>query len=347
MPTYPVPGPMAQPRQFGEETRGAHVQMTQLSAHPDGADDGRDVVAGLTAAPKWVPTRFLYDERGSQLFERITDLPEYYPTRTELAIMERHAPDIAAATGASELIELGSGSARKIRALLDAFLRDGRGPSLRYVPVDVSAAAVRTNCGDLAAHYPGLDIRAFVGTYEQALAALPPAPDGPRLALFLGSTIGNLTEMQLAGFLDAVHAAIGRGAWFLVGMDLQKPADILEAAYDDAEGVTATFNLNVLHHLNWRFDGDFEVPAFKHVAYYDRSQGQIEMHLESLRPQTATLRAIDLTVAVAEGERIHTEISRKFNLPEIFETFAARDFQRVCHWTDPKDWFALALFRSV
>lgn len=338
---------MTQWGEFDQATRSAGVQMTQLAAPEDHADDGRDVVAGLSAAPKWVPTRFLYDERGSQLFERITDLPEYYPTRTELAILERHAADIAAASGASELIELGSGSARKTCALLDAFLTDRQGPPLRYVPVDVSVEAVRASCDDLAARYPTLDIRALVATYEQALAALPPAPGGPRLALFLGSTLGNLTEAQLAGFLGTVHAAIGRGAWFLVGMDLQKPADILEAAYDDAQGVTAAFNLNVLHHLNWRFDGDFDVSAFKHVAFYDRAQGQIEMHLESLRAQTATLRALDLTVALAEGERIHTEISRKFNPSRIHETFAAHGFERVRHWTDPKDWFALALFRAV
>lgn len=335
---------MSKAGRTAEHGESSRLRWTEFASPEAEEDDGRDVVEGLSATPKWLPTRFFYDDRGSVLFERITRLPEYYPTRTELAILEGRAREISSETGPVEVIELGSGSARKTRALLDAYHSDGR--RLRYMPVDVSAGIVRDSSTALIERYPELDVWALVGTYEQALAELPSAANDPRMAVFLGSTIGNLTAAQLADFLGTVHRALGRGSWFLVGMDLQKPVDVLEAAYNDSEGITAQFNLNMLRHLNERYDGDFDLAGFSHVAYYDREEQQIEMYLESVAEQRVSLRALDLAADFAQGERIHTEISRKFNLPDIVETFARYGFEEVRHWTDPKEWFALVLFRA-
>lgn len=320
-------------------------RWTQFETLSSNDDDGSDVVAGLSADPKTLPARYFYDDHGSVLFERITRLPEYYPTRTEFALLERYARDIAVLTGPCELLELGSGSARKTRTLLDAY--NQKELPLRYLPVDVSAGIVKDSSRGLIDAYPGLDVWALVGTYEQALAELPPRTLDSRMAIFLGSTLGNFEPQETAAFLDRIHAALPQGAYFLVGLDLQKPVDILEAAYNDSAGVTAAFNLNMLAHLNARFDGDFRLGRFSHEAIYNRRDHQIEMHLESLADQTVTLAGLDFQAAFAGGETVRTEISRKFNLPDVVETFAAHGFARAHHWTDENDWYGLVLFRSV
>ncbi|MDJ0948787.1 MAG: L-histidine N(alpha)-methyltransferase [Alphaproteobacteria bacterium] len=320
-------------------------RWTQFEAQAQEDDGGEDVIAGLSATPKTLPARYFYDDRGSILFERITRLPEYYLTRTELSLLENRAREVAAVTGPCELLELGSGSARKTRALIDAY--DNKDLPLRYLPVDVSAGILKDSSRGLIDAYPALDVWALVGTYEQALAELPPRELDNRMAVFLGSTLGNLNSSEIAGFLENVHQALPGGSYFLVGLDLQKPVDILEAAYNDSEGVTAAFNLNMLAHLNERFEGDFDLTKFEHLAFYNPEEQQIEMHLRSRADHEVRLGALDLQVPFAEDETMRTEISRKFNLPDIIETFARHGFAATQHWTDPNDWFALILFRSA
>lgn len=304
-------------------------------------DDGSDVIQGLTQIPKTLPCKYFYDDRGSELFEQITDLPEYYPTRTEQEILETSVSEIIALTGACELIELGSGSSRKTHTLLTAYsqLPD----PLHYYPIDVSAGILRSTALDLLATYPQLNVCGVAGTYERALAQLPPRIIENRLLMFLGSTMGNLDDRSRGIFLAQIQQALQPGEFFLLGVDLQKPINILEAAYNDAQGVTAAFNLNVLRHLNDRFDGNFNLDNFAHLAFFNPTASQIEMHLKSLTDQTVKLKALDLEISLKLGETIHTEISRKFNLPALTDTLTAHALQPLKIWTDPQDWFGLIL----
>ena len=306
--------------------------------------DGEDVVTGLTETQKWLPARYFYDDHGSALFERITGLPEYYLTRCEEEILAHSSGDIAALTGACELIELGSGSARKTRALLDAYA--GLGHRVRYLPIDVSAGILKSSAGELLADFPALEIWGLIGTFDAALAGLPERALPRRMAIFLGSTIGNLNNVELAAFLSMVRGALAAGEYFLVGADLQKSIDIIEAAYNDAAGVTAAFNLNMLEHLNRRFGGDFDVAKFSHRAFYDRRYDRMEMHLVSAERQTVRLAGLDLTVGFSAGETILTEISRKFDLPGLRQRFADAGFAAVETWTDDDRFFSLSLFRA-
>jgi L-histidine Nalpha-methyltransferase len=304
-------------------------------------DDGSDVIHGLTQTPKTLPCKYFYDDRGSELFEQITDLPEYYPTRTEQSILETYVSEIIALTGACELIELGSGSSRKTHTLLTAYsqLPD----PLHYYPIDVSAGILRSTALDLLATYPQLNVCGVAGTYERALAELPPRIIENRLLMFLGSTMGNLDDRSRDIFLTQVQQALQPGEFFLLGVDLQKPIDILEAAYNDAQGVTAAFNLNVLRHLNDRFDGNFNLDYFAHLAFFNPTASQIEMHLKSLTAQTVKLKALNLEISLKSGETIHTEISRKFNLPALTDTLTDHALQPLKIWTDPQSWFGLIL----
>ncbi len=306
--------------------------------------DGEDVVTGLTEVQKWLPARYFYDDRGSALFECITELPEYYLTRSEEAILAESSGDIARLTGACELIELGSGSARKTRALLDAYASLGH--PVRYLPIDVSAGILKSSAGQLLADFPALEIWGLIGTFDTALAGLPERSLPRRMAIFLGSTIGNLNNVEMSAFLGMVRGALAEGEYFLVGADLQKPIEIIEAAYNDAAGVTAAFNLNMLEHLNRRFDGDFDLAKFSHRAAYDRRYDRIEMHLVSAERQSVTLAGLDLTAGFAAGETILTEISRKFDLPSLRERFADAGFAAVETWTDGDEYFSLNLFRA-
>ena len=278
---------------------------------PDGFLAGAlraDVRAGLSASPKFLPPKWFYDERGSELFEKITLLPEYYPTRTERSILAAAAPGIAAATGAAVLVELGSGSSEKTRLLLDA-LRDA-GTLRSYVPVDVSETALIAAARRVQASYPGLGVRAVVSDFEEQLGV--PDTSGPRLVAFLGSTIGNLLPDQRAAFLARLRAGLHPGDALLLGTDLVKDPAVLLAAYDDAAGVTAAFNKNVLSVLNTELGADFDAELFDHMAVWDPQNEWIEMRLRSAEEQTVRLPGAGLTVQFAAGEQWRTEVSAKF-----------------------------------
>lgn len=303
--------------------------------------DGQDVITGLTQTPKSLPPKYFYDDRGSLLFEQITQLPEYYLTRTETAILQQSAEAIATLTGPCELIELGSGSATKTRILLNAYQRQGC--PLRYLPVDVSGGILEDSARQLLKAYPTLSIYGLVSTYEPALANLP-APELPsRMIAFIGSTLGNLSPQECDAFLAQISAALVPGDYFLLGIDLRKDPAILEAAYNDSQEVTAAFNLNMLHHLNWRFQGNFQPDNFQHVAFYNPIAHQIEIYIESQVAQTATLKALDLTVAFTPGERLLSEISRKFDLQAMTADLKKYQLEVIKPFTDEHSWFGLLL----
>jgi L-histidine N-alpha-methyltransferase len=301
-----------------------------------------DVRAGLSGAPKELPPRWFYDERGSQLFDQITRLPEYYLSRREREILAARGPEVAAVTGAGTLVELGSGTSEKTRLLLDA-LRD-EGSLRRFVPVDVSEPTLRAAAEAVAAEYPGLEVHAVVGDLERHLPLLPRG--GERLVAFLGSTIGNLLPDERAGFLAGLRRALSPGEWLLLGADLVKDEARLLAAYDDAAGVTAEFNLNLLAVVNRELGGDFDRDAFEHVARWDAAGERIEMLLRSRRAQRVAVSDLGLGVAFAAGEELHTEWSAKFRRDGIEAELAAAGFEPVRWWTDAGGDFGLALARA-
>ncbi|MBV9092714.1 MAG: L-histidine N(alpha)-methyltransferase [Streptosporangiaceae bacterium] len=301
-----------------------------------------DAHAGLTAVPKSLPPKWFYDAQGSALFDKITELPEYYPTRAEREILRARAAPIAAQTRARTLVELGSGSSEKTRLLLDALRAAG---TLRcYVPVDVSEAALAAAGEALSAEYPGLDVRAVVSDFEEHLG-LP--ADGevpaPRLLAFLGSTIGNLLPAERASFLARVRAGLRAGDSFLLGTDLVKDRAALLAAYDDSSGVTAEFNKNVLAVLNAELGADFDRDAFEHVVVWDERCEWIEMRLRSLTAQTVHLPGIGLSVSFAAGEEMRTEVSAKFRRAGVAAELAAAGFAMRSWWTDSATRFSLSL----
>ncbi len=298
-----------------------------------------DVRAGLGATPKTLPPKWFYDERGSELFDEITRLPEYYPTRTERSILVAHARDLAELTKADTLVELGSGTSEKTRLLLDA-LRDA-GTLERFVPFDVSEQTLRDAAAAVAAEYPGVRVHAVVGDFEHHLGDLPGG--GTRVVAFLGSTIGNLAPVPRARFLTDLAATLAPGDALLLGTDLVKDVDRLLAAYDDAAGVTAAFNRNVLSVLDRELDADFDPQAFDHVAVWDAVEEWIEMRLRSRRAQTIHVRALELEVDFAAGEEMRTEISAKFRRARVEQELAAAGFRLAEWWTDPAGDFALSL----
>jgi L-histidine N-alpha-methyltransferase len=301
-----------------------------------------DARAGLTASPKSLPPKWFYDAQGSALFDKITELPEYYPTRAEREILQATAAGIAGQTRARTLVELGSGSSEKTRLLLDALRAQG---TLRcYVPVDVSEPALVAAGDALAAEYPGLDVRAVVSDFEEHLG-LPADGDAPapRLVAFLGSTIGNMVPGQRAAFLARVREGMRAGDFFLLGTDLVKDVPTLVAAYDDEAGVTAEFNKNVLAVLNAELGADFDREAFEHVAVWDAGAEWIEMRLRSLTAQQVHLPGIGLTVDFAAGEEMRTEVSAKFRRTGVETELAAAGFAMRSWWTDPAAQFGLSL----
>ncbi|MGF1458196.1 MAG: L-histidine N(alpha)-methyltransferase [Leptolyngbyaceae cyanobacterium] len=312
-----------------------------LDALPTPASSGQDVIAGLTQAPKTLPPKYFYDAYGSQLFEKITDLPEYYLTRTERQILATYAEAIAAAIGACDLIELGSGSASKTRLLFDAYQRQGT--PLRYVPVDVSGSILESSARDLLVEYPTLTIHGLIGTYEAALNHLPSPLFPRRMIAFIGSTLGNLPPQLARHFFQQVSQALTQGDYFLLGVDRHKDTPTLEAAYNDRQGVTADFNLNMLTHLNWRFEGNFDLDQFRHVARYNEAERQIEMYIESLADQTVTLQALNLTITFAQGEQLLSEISRKFEPNQLAQELSTFGLETVNTFTDQQQKFALLL----
>ncbi|MTJ51656.1 L-histidine N(alpha)-methyltransferase [Anabaena sp. UHCC 0253] len=304
-------------------------------------DDGEDVIKGLSKNPKTLSPKYFYDDHGSQLFEKICELPEYYPTRTEAWILQQYADEIATITNCCELIELGSGSSTKTQALLDAYQKIA--DSCRYLPIDVSGGILKTSVLQLQEKYPDIDIHGLLGTYEQALVHLESNYLQSRMLFFLGSSLGNFNPEECDIFLNQVSRTLQTGDYFLLGVDLQKPKDILEAAYNDSQGVTAAFNLNMLSHLNWRFQGDFDINLFKHQAIYNQVDNQIEMYLHCQKNNLVSLEALDLKVSFEEGESILTEISRKFDLATMEKQLQSKGLKTVKTWTDEKGWFGLIL----
>jgi L-histidine N-alpha-methyltransferase len=302
-----------------------------------------DVRRGLAARRKSIPPKHFYDEAGSQLFDRICELPEYYLTRAEERLLERFATEIFDVVRPTDLVELGSGAARKTRLLLDAAETLGIMP--RYHPLDVCEPMLRASAESLTDRYPWLEVHALVADYERHLEHLP---DGERrLVAFLGSTIGNFKPRNAERFLGGVGAQLRPGEYLLLGADLVKPAAALEAAYDDSAGVTAAFNRNVLRVINRALDADFDPAAFDHVAFFDRRKRQIEMHLRARCAQRVTLDSLGMTVSFAAGETVHTEISRKFTKREL-EQLVERSGFLLRRWfalDDPA--FALALCERV
>lgn len=323
----------------------ARFRYVELADPDSGKKDAEDVVRGLTSTPKTLPSRFFYDSYGSQLFERICELPEYYPTRTEEAILADAAPAIARATGPCEIVELGSGSAKKTPMLLKAYADTGH--PLHYVPVDVNGEMVRESALRLLSSFSDLHVAGIGGTYEQALTHLNPAQLPRRMVVFLGSTIGNFLPSQLDRFLGRLGEALEPGDYFLAGIDLQKDVRVLEAAYNDSRGVTAQFNLNILRHLNRRFRGDFVLRNFRHHAFYDREHHRIEMHLRTQGDQTVSLAALNLKVSFADGETVRTEVSHKFDPDQLAAQVSRHGFAPAGRWTDERGWFALSLFRRM
>ncbi|AEW97025.1 MULTISPECIES: L-histidine N(alpha)-methyltransferase [Streptomycetaceae] len=314
-----------------------------LPADAAGATLRADVRAGLTADPKQLPPKWFYDARGSELFEEITRLPEYYPTRAERAILRERSDAIAEAAGARTLVELGSGSSEKTRLLIDALRR--RGTLERYIPVDVSDSALEQAGQALLADYPGLTVHAVVADFTERLD-LPPGP-GPRLVAFLGGTIGNLLPAERAAFLGSVRAALGPRDALLLGTDLVKDERTLVAAYDDAAGVTAEFNKNVLSVLRRELGADLTPEDFDHVALWNREQEWIEMRLRARTALTAKIPALDLAVRFAAGEELRTEVSAKFREAGVRTELKEAGLELTHWWTDEEGRFALSLARPL
>ncbi|GAB3349320.1 L-histidine N(alpha)-methyltransferase [Amycolatopsis echigonensis] len=302
-----------------------------------------DVREGLTADQKWLPPKWFYDAEGSKLFEKITALPEYYPTRSEREVLARRAAEVAGQTGAHTLVELGSGSSEKTRLLLDALTAHGTLEA--FVPMDVSESALAEAAAAITADYPKLEVRGVVGDFTQHLQLLPGT--APRVVAFLGGTIGNFLPGERAEFLRSVRDVLGEGEWLLLGTDLVKDPETLERAYDDAAGVTAAFNRNVLRVINAELGADFDPDEFDHVAHWDAEHEWIEMRLRARRRIEVRIPGADLIVPFAEGEHIRTEVSAKFRPDGVEAELNAAGFALERWWTDSQERFGVSLARSV
>ena len=302
-----------------------------------------DVRAGLTKPFKELSPRYFYDERGSALFEQITTLPEYYPTRCERAILERRSGEIVEAAHPRALIELGSGSAAKTRVLLDAM--GAAGCLEAYAPVDISEEITHSTAAAIACEYEGVEVLGHVCDYELDLERVP--VPGPRVIAFLGGTIGNFQPAQRSSFLRRVANLLDGEDRFLLGTDLVKDRATLEAAYDDSQGVTAAFNRNVLAVLNERLDANFDLDAFEHVARWDAENLWMDIRLRSLKHQVVDIAGLDLQVAFAAGEEMRTEISTKFAREGLEGIYAEAGLELTDWWTDDDGLYALSLARAV
>jgi dimethylhistidine N-methyltransferase len=305
--------------------------------HPQPADFRAEALAGLREEPKRIAPKFFYDKRGSELFDRICELDEYYPTRTETAILEQYAGEIAALVGEdSMLIEYGSGSSRKIRVLLDAL-----GGRLTYIAIDISKEHLLESAAALSEAYPDLEVIAVCADYTRPfdLPASSRRPSGNRVVFFPGSTIGNLNPLDARRFLQTTAGRLGPNGSLLIGVDLKKDPKVLHAAYNDAEGVTAAFNMNLLRRMNEELGAEFDLSSFRHEAFYNRDAGRIEMHLVSLNDQQ--VRFNGTSVPFRSGETIHTENSYKFDIEEFHALAAEAGFRPERVWTDPRHLFSL------
>ena len=332
-----------------DDPHAARLRLHHLDTEDARAAFARDVAQGLRSTPKQLFPKYFYDELGSLLFDAICLLPEYYLTRAENEILARHADEIIAATATGDaplaLLELGSGSATKTRRIIEALFK--RQPALRYMPVDISASALNASAHALLQTYPALRIEAYASDYETALARLGDERE-PRaerlLALFLGSNIGNFDRDGAEQFLRRLRGVVRAGDALLLGADLKKDRATLEAAYDDSLGITAAFNLNQLVRLNREFEADFQLRAFRHVAVYDEAAGRIEIYIESRFAQVVQLPKLDMEITFAEGERIHTENSYKYDASELDALAERTGFACARRWTDEAGRFSSNLF---
>lgn len=338
------------------DPHAARLRIHQLDMADARAAFASDVANGLRSTPKQLFPKYFYDELGSELFDAICLLPEYYLTRAENEILALHADEIIAATGDSSssssnnktplaLLELGSGSAAKTRRIIESLLK--RQPTLLYLPVDISASALSASAHTLLQSYPALHIEAYASDYDTALARLAAERDVRRerlLALFLGSNIGNFDRSGAEQFLQHLRGVLRAGDSLLLGADLKKDRAVLEAAYDDALGVTAAFNLNQLVRLNREFAADFKLRAFRHVAAYNEAAGRVEIYIESRFAQVVSLPALDMEITFAEGERIHTENSYKYDAAELDALAERTGFDCLRRWTDAAGRFSSNLF---
>lgn len=317
-------------------TVAAQAELHDLADHGDDREAFRkDMIEGLTAPEKRTKPKYLYDERGATLFEEICELDEYYPTRTEIALLTDRAADIARSVGPQAVvIEYGSGATVKVRILLDA-LRD----PAAYVPVDISREQLRVNSRALAADYPDLKVVPICADFSQPLPLPPELPASNRVAFFPGSTIGNLLPDEAVAFLRAVAQTVGSGGSLLIGVDLRKDLGVLTAAYNDARGVTAAFNLNLLARANRELGADFDIDSFRHQAVYEPDRGRIEMRLYSIGDQEVRLGG--RTVSFADGEYILTEVSHKYSIAGFQELAARAGWRPKSCWTDPQDYFSV------
>ncbi|HEU4866385.1 MAG TPA: L-histidine N(alpha)-methyltransferase [Actinomycetota bacterium] len=302
----------------------------------------RDALEGLTAPAKSIPSKWFYDYNGSMLFDEITRLPEYYLTRAERQILRERAASIVSETGAETLVELGCGMSEKTRVLLDAFGR--KGDLRRFVPFDVDGDVLKMAAAELLERYPGLEVQGIVGDFERHLDSI--AEPGRSLVIFLGSTIGNLNVEQRRSLLAQLSASLKPGDSFLLGVDLVKDVDVLEAAYNDSAGISAAFNLNILRVLNARLGADFEIESFDHVASFNLQTEQMEMFLRATRPQNVRLELLNLEISFEEGEMLHTEISAKFRREGIEAELTQAGLQPAHWWTDSDRKFAVTLSRK-
>jgi dimethylhistidine N-methyltransferase len=302
-----------------------------------------DVISGLSASPKRLPPRLFYDAAGSDLFEQITELPEYYLTRTERAILSQHASEMLKNAGEGlTLIELGAGTASKTKVIIEALLRQQM--SGTFYPIDVSASALEIARDTLKLEFPALKVRPLVGDYSAGLSQLSGTP-GRKLVLYIGSSIGNFEPDEAGALLKTIRQSLAPGDALLLGADMVKDEAVLLAAYNDEQGVTARFNLNILARINRELGGDFDLTAFRHWAIWNAAESRIEMHLESLRTQTVNISEIDMRVRFRRGETIHTENSYKFTPAMVREILSAGGFDLEKTWMDEKKWFGVHLAR--
>lgn len=311
-----------------------------LAVQDDHDAFGEAVRLGLSQTQKTIPARYFYDRAGSDLFERITDLPEYYPTRTEIGIFQADAGDIAATVGPGRaVVEFGSGSSTKTPLLLRAV------QPAAYVPVDISAEFLQVSAAALAADFPGLPVLPVAADFTARFRLPAEVAALPKLGFFPGSTIGNMAPAAAVDLLRHFAAVLGPDSWLVIGMDLAKDVAVLEAAYDDAQGVTAAFNLNLLHRINRELGGTIETQAFRHRARWNPDASRIEMHLESTRDQTFT--AAGQRFSMTAGETIHTENSHKWSLSDARLLAQASQWRPVAQWTDPNSWFTVQAWHQA
>jgi L-histidine N-alpha-methyltransferase len=338
--------PRSAAQSFPEARRqeDAHDALLRIDRYLDvdhRSELAKDVREGLQREPKELPPKYFYDDLGSRLFDAICDTPEYYPTRTEYALLQRISDEVIRRSSPSHLAELGSGASRKTRVLLDALTRVR--PNACYVPLDVSEGMLRSSAAALRRTYPKLRIHGIVADYDRHLRHFPPAER--RLVAFLGSTIGNFTPTEGVAFLRNLNDHLSQRDFLLLGLDLVKPVEVLNAAYNDRQGITAEFNRNVLRVLNRELQANFRLDRFEHVAFYREELAQIEMHLRATQAHQVRVGALDLTVSFAAGETIRTEISRKFDRASGNALLRGAGFEPEKWFVSPDGYFALVLAR--